>query len=233
MDRHGFRWRGGDVSRLEGFSDAVFALAVTLLIVSFESPSLAEMQAAMSSFVPFAATFAILVWIWYEHYVFFRRYALRDGTTILLNSLLLFLVLFYVYPLKFMFSFLASMLLGIGQEELGLTKITGAQARELLIVYGLGFFGVFLVFALLHAHALRRRDSLELSRAEEYATRSQIGGALGNVGIAAASVLVAWLAPPTWMAVAGLLYCAIGPYQGIWHYARARRAPGTGSPAAS
>ena len=31
-----FRWRGGEIARIEGLSDAVFAFAVTLLIVSLE-----------------------------------------------------------------------------------------------------------------------------------------------------------------------------------------------------
>ncbi len=53
--------------------------------------------------VPFACCFALLVWIWYEHNAFFRRYGLQDAYTILLNSVLLFVVLLYVYPLKFMF----------------------------------------------------------------------------------------------------------------------------------
>ena len=35
---HGFRWRGGETSRLEGLSDAVFAFGVTLLVVSLEVP---------------------------------------------------------------------------------------------------------------------------------------------------------------------------------------------------
>jgi hypothetical protein len=43
---HGFRWRGGDISRLEGLSDAVFA------------------------FFAFAVCFAILFWVWYDHYRF-------------------------------------------------------------------------------------------------------------------------------------------------------------------
>jgi uncharacterized membrane protein len=31
-----FRWRGGEVSRIEGFTDAVFAFAITLLVLSLE-----------------------------------------------------------------------------------------------------------------------------------------------------------------------------------------------------
>src|SRR6267143_1298112 len=33
-----FRWRSHEISRIEGLSDAVFAFAVTLLVVSLEVP---------------------------------------------------------------------------------------------------------------------------------------------------------------------------------------------------
>ena len=33
-----FRWRGGQVSRIEAFADAVFALSLTLLVVSADVP---------------------------------------------------------------------------------------------------------------------------------------------------------------------------------------------------
>jgi uncharacterized membrane protein len=98
-------WRGRDISRLEGFSDAVFAFALTLLVVSLEVPkSFDELMATMNGFFAFACCFAIVIWIWHEHNVFFRRFGLQDHFTVFLNSVLLFVVLFYVYPLKFLFS---------------------------------------------------------------------------------------------------------------------------------
>jgi hypothetical protein len=35
----GFRWRGTEVTRMEGFTDAVFGFAVTLLVVALEVPT--------------------------------------------------------------------------------------------------------------------------------------------------------------------------------------------------
>src|SRR5687767_12608155 len=99
-----FRWRGGDVSRVEGVSDAVFGFALTLLVVSLEVPStFAQLRHALAGTPVFAICFAMLAWVWRRHYLFFRRYGLQDGYTVILNSLLLFVILLYVYPLKFMY----------------------------------------------------------------------------------------------------------------------------------
>lgn len=87
------------MTRLETFSDAVFAFALTLLVVSLEVPSrYRDLMTLVRGFLPFACCFALLVWIWYEHSAFFSRFGLNDGVTIVLNAVLLFVVLFYVYP---------------------------------------------------------------------------------------------------------------------------------------
>src|SRR5688572_30682906 len=97
-------------SRLEAFSDAAFAFALTLLVVSLEVPrSYDALMDLMYGFGSFACCFALLVWIWSEHVAFFEKYPLEDALTIAINSVLLFTVLFYVYPLKFMFDSMFAM----------------------------------------------------------------------------------------------------------------------------
>jgi len=85
----GFRWRSREITRIEGFSDAVFGFAITLLIVSLEVPKTsAELFATMRGFGAFVITFLMLASMWYAQYTFFRRYGLDDRVTVVLNLVL-------------------------------------------------------------------------------------------------------------------------------------------------
>lgn len=108
-----FEWRGGEITRLEAFSDAVFAFAVTLLVVSLEVPhTYHDLLNVMKGFPAFAICFAMLSQVWYQHAKFFRRFGLQDAYISFLNCVLLFVVLFYVYPLKFLFTMVIGNLAG-------------------------------------------------------------------------------------------------------------------------
>jgi uncharacterized membrane protein len=113
----GFSWRGEDVLRIEGLADAVFGFALTLLVVSLEVPnSFDELLATMRGFFAFAISGWLLYAVWCDHYMFFRRYGLQDNVTMHLSAVLLFVVLFYVYPLKFLFTALMDELLGFSTQ---------------------------------------------------------------------------------------------------------------------
>src|SRR5437660_8607270 len=117
-DNKKFRWRSHEVSRTEGLSDAVFGFAITLLVVSLEVPrTFGELMYAMRGFGAFAISFTLLFIVWFNQYKFFRRYGLQDNATIVLNGILLFVVLFYVYPLKFVFTLMLNMFTGGGGQR--------------------------------------------------------------------------------------------------------------------
>src|SRR5713101_2995080 len=126
-DNKKFRWRSHEISRIEGLSDGVFAFAVTLLVVSLEVPrTFAELMQTMRGFGAFAISFTLLFIVWFNQYKFFRRYGLQDNITVVLNGVLLFVVLFYVYPLKFVFTLMLNLFAG-GGGQLRLPK--GAVER--------------------------------------------------------------------------------------------------------
>ena len=197
-----------EITRLEGFSDAVFGFALTLLVVSLEVPgSYQELVTAMRGFVPFACCFAIVVWIWYEHCLFFQRYSLQDGITVVLNALLLFVVLFYVYPLKFVFG-LIPQLLRIAPLRPETREMTQQDATNLMIINGVGFVLVFGILALMHAHALRRRERT-LTELELFDARAAIRRHVASIGVGLTSIVAAAAigAPQG----AGLVYFLLGP----------------------
>jgi hypothetical protein len=229
LDRH-FRWRGTEVSRLENLCDAVFAIVLAMVFLRAAPPeSFGELRAAMRALVPFAACFAIIAYLWVEHWLFMRRFGLHDATTTVLNLLLLFLLLFYAYPLKFLFTLMFVLLFGefgtVTAERLQQGFEGHDDIARMFTWYGLGYGASFAVFALLYAHALRGAELLQLDRVERFLTRSGIVQCLVQTGVALLSVALAWTGVGLGAGLPGWVYCLIGPLMGVhgsWEGRRVR-----------
>lgn len=222
-----FRWRGQNVSRLENFSDAAFAFALTYLALTSIAPrNFGELGDVLTGFVPFAVTFALLIMVWIDHYLFFRRYDLRDGVTMLLNSVLLFLVLFYIYPLKFVFTYLAARWFGpvggISWREMHAGGET--VSFDLMVFYSAGFGAIYIVFALLYANAWRHRDRLGLDAVERRMTRNALEACAILVGFALTSIAIVASGLGAHMhGMEGWIYFGIGPVLGVHGFIRGVR----------
>ncbi|MEQ8764648.1 MAG: TMEM175 family protein [Planctomycetota bacterium] len=208
-DEKEFRWRGGDVSRIESISDAVFAFSLTLVVLSTQVPrSWEELRLLFYELPAFATCFALISWLWLIHYYYFRRFGLEDRITITLNGFLLFSVLAYVFPLKYLATGIISVQI-LGAKELGTSMPRDSGA--LMIFYSVGFTVIFLCFTLLYLHAWRQRDSFELNAPERSITRGALRAHAAMVLVGGVSLILTQVSQ-VW---AGLVFFAIGPIQGI------------------
>jgi len=191
----GFRWRSHEITRVEGFSDAVFGFAVTLLIVSLEVPRTSgELLATMRGFGAFVVTFLMLAGLWYSQFTFFRRYGLEDRITVVLNLVLLFMVLFFVYPLKFLFNVILTdprMKQTIATAH-GMELVVLPEHKPLIFaIFGAGFAGVMIVFTLLYRHAWKKREELGLNEFEIFETEHSVRRLTVATGVGLSYFLIA------------------------------------------
>ena len=204
IGKDGFRLRGTAMSRVDGFSDVVFGFALTLLVVALEVPrTYAELHANLLGFFPFAISFTLLIMIWFAHYRFFRRFGLHDDATIALNAALLFVVLFYVYPLKFLFNLM------LPTPNAANIFSNAYQMRQLMVLYGLGFTVIYLLFASLYGMGWRHREELQLNRLERALTLYWLVDHLGVACVGLLSVIIAFLLPIEQSGNAGWTFFAI------------------------
>ena len=205
-----------DATRIEAFSDAVFGFAITLLVVSLEVPaSFDDLMRVMRGLPVFAITFAILLMMWQEHHRLFKNFPCDDGPTIWLNGALLFVVVSYIYPLKFLFTGIV----GPDGRRFGQGSfIRLEQMSTLMIVYGIGFAAIFLLFAAMYWRAARRTTD----PMQRHDARVLIGHSFVYVSVAAVSMVLALFGGAYASAWSGAAYGLIGPFQGLYHALTAR-----------
>ncbi len=193
-----------NISRIEAFSDAVFAFAATLLVVSLGTDSTdAIIDIDVNLFTGFAVSFFVLVILWFLHYNFFRRTNYMDNVIIAINAVLLFVVLYYVFPLK---SLVNSWFLPQGMTP---DKLAG-----LFELYGLGFALIFLCLSLMYYRAYKKSKHLENSITLLFYVRH-----FGLfVVVALISIIIAYLQIGINYGLPGIIYALLGPFCSVHSY---------------
>jgi len=215
-DDRGFRIRGGQPTRLDAFVDAAFAFAVTLLVIAIGHvpTSVQELEQAMRGVPAFAASFFVIARFWKAHRDWSRRYGIEDAFSVRLSLLLVFVTLVYVYPLRMVAAMLFGMLSGgfLSEHRLDFGSID--ELRALYVIFAVGYAVTVTTLALLHWHALRLADALDLSRRERALTRTAVLRYLLFLGVALLSLLLALTLPmsnaqPIYYSVPGMAYALI------------------------
>lgn len=180
-----FRFRGQEPTRTEALADAVIGFSMTLMVVSLDVPrDSTQLFTAMRGFVTFAITFATLFSVWFAHNRFCRRYGLDDDRTSWLTAGVLFIVVFYAYPLKFVVSWLVDRHVGLPEPSVGPNDMLWVVS-----LYGAGFATLGLLFGALHRHAYSLADLLELDEGERLETRLQMRTWFGSLWVCLPMVL--------------------------------------------
>lgn len=132
--------------RLESLSDGVFAFAATLMVVNIgTNTDFTSFKEQLPSFVSFGISFFVMMLLWKLHYNFFRRTKYVDNWIITYNTIFLFTILFYVFPLK---SLAAAGILRI--------RMSPTELAELFQLYSLGFALIFLCLVLMYRRAHKK-----------------------------------------------------------------------------
>lgn len=216
-------WRSHEPSRLETFSDAVFGFALTLIIVSIEVPrSFDALQETMKGTLSFAVCFALLFQIWNNQNLFFRRYGLKDNTTLFLNALLLFVVLIYAYPLKFLSVLVFSNGTYVHNGEV-LNMINITQVKSLMLIYGAGVIAIYSLFFFMYRNAIKHAADIGLNTVELFETKTVAGINIICVLVSLFAMTITLLVPNQYAGTTGFTYFLIPVSYITWYSYRGKK----------
>ncbi|MEM7054688.1 MAG: TMEM175 family protein [Pseudomonadota bacterium] len=210
--------RGAAMTRLETFTDAAFAFAVTLLAISIDQiPSnYTELFETIKGAPAFAASFALLLVFWRGHQVWSHQYGLEDFPAVLLTALLVCLVLIYVYPLKILFS-AAFNSISNGWLPANFDLDSFASFREFLTIYGIGFLLMNLSISALYFYAWTQRVRLNMCAQERFDTLAEVFSWMNVALFAVLSVILAWTLSDQRVALAAWMYLLLIVYSPIYN----------------
>ena len=127
-------------ARLEAFSDGVFAVAITLLVLDLKVNAPAgglahALAVAWPHYTTYVVSFLTIGIIWMNHHAQFDRIVKADRTLMVLNLLLLMFVTLIPFPTG-----LLATHLGTGRDQ----QVAAALYAASLLAMGLSFFSTYL-----------------------------------------------------------------------------------------
>lgn len=112
-----------ETSRLEAFSDGVFAVAITLLVFSLQVPTLVKPYTSHElvskllnlwpSYLAFFISFATILIMWISHHVMFKLINKSDTLFMFANGFLLLLVTTVPFPTQLIATYLTTPVAGV------------------------------------------------------------------------------------------------------------------------
>lgn len=184
----------GDTGRLEAFSDGVFSIAITLLVLEIGVPHIAAGASLWSalghqwpSYAAYVVSFLVIGIMWANHHTLFGYIAKVDRALIFLNLLLLLVVALIPWPTNLVADYL----------DRG-----GEQAKVAVAVYSLVNVGIAAAFSAFWWYANRTGHLLHPDVDRDAARSTVPRFALGIV-VYPATVGLAFVSPALTMAVHG------------------------------
>ena len=185
-------------ARLEAFSDGVFAIAVTLLILEVkvsgdESQSLArQLRRAWPSYAAYVVSFAMIGTMWINHHGMFKALKSVDHVLVVTNMAMLLVVSFVPFPTKL-----------VGEHLRGGTF---ADRRTAVLLYDATFIAISIAFPLLW-WAITRRFALTKPHVTPAVVRSGFRRNLLGGPLYVITFVVALKYPSISLALTGALAC--------------------------
>jgi hypothetical protein len=182
------------------------------------------MVLAIKGIPAFLLSVTQLVWIWYTHNVWSKRFGLDNAMTVALSTALLSVILIYIYPLRIMFEGMFSWFTG-GYLPVDFAMSSYTDLSTMFVFLGTGFFSLSLIFVLMHRYAASLKNELLLNEFELYETKT-----IELLWLAAAStgvlvVLAAFIIPMPLTPFTGFAFLPLGFLLRLIRSRRNRSAP--------
>jgi uncharacterized membrane protein len=179
-----------ETSRIEAFSDGVFAIAITLLVLTLHVPDVhgGLWRALLDEWPQFAgylASFAIIGIMWVNHHAMFKTIVRSDRGLLFLNLLLLFWTALLPFPTN-----LIARYLGDG----------GTDAAVAEAVYSANLTLAAIAFSLIWIHAVRGGRLIARPLTPTAERQAIVRFAVGTL-VYAATIGISFLSPGTALAI--------------------------------